>query len=296
MRVIFDRSSFHGELFKTLTDSPLRDLVKRRCIEVLLTPVFISETVEQYGSESKVGRDWREHLKFAAEICNGGVFLATREIWHDELVCGRGTEARHSFPEYRTKRYGRSRADVLSQLIEIANTDDLDNPWQAGAAGREEIHRKKDQLRARYSQVRAQVSEALSRKAYAHSTWPEYLRNDFITVGRGLMRQVHKTRSAELGDVWARDPHRYPFYSAFVEGFMYALFHAGEVHNVKLDRNSQADYEQLAFLTRADIIVSDERNFMKHAFDALWAHRGKRFLTAQQFAEFTTAVHRVAPA
>lgn len=99
MRVIFDRSSFHGDRFQALIDSPLRRLVRSRQLEVFLTSVFILETVDQYGSEQQSGRDWREHLKFAAEICNGGVFLTTREIWHHELISGRGTTARSlSFP------------------------------------------------------------------------------------------------------------------------------------------------------------------------------------------------------
>jgi hypothetical protein len=290
MRVIFDRSSFHGDRFQALVNSPLRSLARSRQLIVLLTPVFIAETLDQYGSEQNAGTMWREHLKFAAEICNGGIFLTTFEIWHNELVSGRGASARYLFPERRTRRYDESAADMLARLIAIANTGDLDRQWRAGAARREDVHHKKDQQRAHYARVRAEVSDALRSNSYAHSRWEDYLRSQFLNVGRGLMKRVHGSRQSELGDMWAQAPWRYPFYSAFVQGFMYALYNAGERHNDKIDRNAQADYEQLAFLTRADAIVSDDLSFMRHSFDTLWAQDGKRFFTARQFADFTSAI------
>jgi hypothetical protein len=63
--------------------------VKSRQIEVFLTPIFTHETLDQYGS-GRAGDDWREHLKFAIEICNSGVFLDKSEIFRNELVSGKG--------------------------------------------------------------------------------------------------------------------------------------------------------------------------------------------------------------
>jgi hypothetical protein len=40
------------------------------------------------------------------------------------------------------------------------------------------------------------------------------------------MKIVDEGRQLELADMWARDPWRYPFYSAFVRGLVYTLISA----------------------------------------------------------------------
>jgi len=73
MRVIFDRSAFHGANFETLTNSPLQGLVASGRVSVFHTPIFLDETIQSYGSKH-TSDDWRAHLAFAVEICNGGIF------------------------------------------------------------------------------------------------------------------------------------------------------------------------------------------------------------------------------
>jgi hypothetical protein len=45
MRVIFDRSAFHGERFVVLRDSPLQGLVNAKRVTVIHTPIFLEETI-----------------------------------------------------------------------------------------------------------------------------------------------------------------------------------------------------------------------------------------------------------
>jgi hypothetical protein len=111
-------------------------------------------------------------------------------------------------------------------------------------------------------------------------------KNEGERTGRQLMRIVSAPRAGELGEQWARAPHRFPFYSAFVDGFLYNGYYAALEHHERIDRNAQADYEQLAYLTWADLMVSNDIRFMRHAFDAIWRPRGKRLETAEGFAEF----------
>ena len=118
------------------------------------------------------------------------------------------------------------------------------------------------------------------------------MRTEFLVVGRDLMKLVDQDRRNLLVDLWARNPARYPHYTAFVEGFTYAMFHAAEKHNEKIDRNSQADYEQLALLTKTDAIISNDQAFFRQAFDTIWRPRGKRIFTAEEFAVFTKAIRR----
>jgi hypothetical protein len=75
MRVIFDRSAFHGERFAALAESPLRALIARGRMMVIHTPLFLDETLSAYGSTRDGADAWRTHLTFALDICNGGIFL-----------------------------------------------------------------------------------------------------------------------------------------------------------------------------------------------------------------------------
>jgi hypothetical protein len=70
---------------------------------------------------------------------------------------------------------------------------------------------------------------------------------------------------------------------------MYAYYAMIE-HNLRLDRNAQADYEQLAYLLWADVVVSDDDRFFRSAFQTLWAPHGKRMESAGSFATLVQAL------
>src|SRR5712692_7539370 len=104
MRVIFDRSAFHGENFKVLIESPLREFVAHDQISIFHTPSFLEETVLSYGSKAG-SQEWKSHLTFAVEVCNGGIFLPKDEIWHSELVRDHGHAAQHLHPRDDSRQY-----------------------------------------------------------------------------------------------------------------------------------------------------------------------------------------------
>jgi hypothetical protein len=81
------------------------------------------------------------------------------------------------------------------------------------------------------------------------------------------------------------DPARFPFYTAFVEGLLYSLWYAAVEHGKPIDDNAQADYEQLAYLTWADVFVSNDMKFQREAFNEIWRPRGKRFESAESFSQ-----------
>jgi hypothetical protein len=287
-RVIFDRSAFHRDRFDTLVQSPLCQVVKSGKVEVFLTPVFLEETALEYGSPRGSG-DWRAHLEFAVEICNGGVFLDIGQIWYNELIAGDGPCARHLLPERKSRHYP-SRAEFLERLLEAARTGDIAKAWRESASERSEVEQKKNNQRSLYSNLRSMVSDALQRGTYRRSTFADYLKKEFLRVGRYFMTLVDQRKHDALADQWESAPHQFPFYSAFVRSIMYAIFYAAEEHNHRLDRNSQADYTQLAYLLWADAIVSNDQRFLRSAFDAMWRSAGKRFYTAEEFAKFIRAI------
>jgi hypothetical protein len=285
MRVIFDRSSFHGERFNALVQSPLRHLVRLNRVRVFHTQVFLDETLATFGRTGPSGA-WREHLAFVLEICNGGIFHDKDVIWHRELVEGRGIHARYLLSE-RRNRHG-SQKKIVRRLTDVAESGNLRDEWAETQAERDEAHSKKMNQKKTARAIRDDISGALrdsrikdgqlSETEFKHSR-----EGAFVLAGRSLMKLVDKRRHATLADQWEASPSSYPYFTAFVEGTVYWLHYAAVEHNKRLDDNAQADYEQLAYLTWADVIVSDDTRFMRDAFNEIWKPRGKRLETSESF-------------
>lgn len=285
-RVIFDRSSFHGNAFAKLLSSPLQSLCDRGDFQVYHTPVFFEETLGSFGASRAT--DWQAHLKFAVEICNGGVFLEKDEIWHNELVSGQGVLARYLLPERPTRRYD-YRARLLATLAEKARTGDLVKEWKGSRAERDTTFSKNRRQRATALGMREEISKAMRKGnvigKLSDASFSRFLPVVRIPLGRELMRLVTGSRVERLADTWASNPQCYPFYSAFIDGLSYSLFRATAEHQKPIDRNAQADYEQLAYLNWADVVVTNEQKFLRDAFNAIWRHRGKRLETTESFVD-----------
>jgi hypothetical protein len=291
MRVIFDRSAFHGENFSALANSPLRMLLAAGSVSVFHTQVFLDETITAYGS-SRATDDWKAHLAFAIDVCSG-VFLDRDQILRNELVCGRGPEARHLLPGRPSKHYN-SLPRLLETLRRVADSGDVRNEWLESAAEREEAHRKRNNQLGTARGIRSEVAEAIrsGRLKGKLTDYPfsQFRKTEFVRIGKLLMSIVDKRRTDMLACQWARCPARFPYYSAFIEGVSYALYYAAVEHNQPIDRNAQGDYEQLAYLTWADVVVSNDEAFFRSAFETLWKPRGKRLETAESFAALLRAI------
>lgn len=293
LRVIFDRSSFHGANFDSLRDSPLKRLCRAGIIAVYHTPNFISETLGAYGAPRETG--WQEHLGFAVEVCNGGIFLEKEEIWHEELVSGCGQRARRLLPQRPNRRFD-SAPRLLAKLGTKAATGDLSVEWRETQVARDEAYGKTLKQRLTATGMRQEVISVIRQGGVkgklSDASFPAFRKNTRMELGTELMPVVSKTHASKLASMWFRNQHRYPFYSAFVDGLQYSLFRAAAEHEKPIDRNAQADYEQLAYLTWADMIVTNETNFMRDAFDVIWRPSGKRIETAQSFAALVTRLDR----
>ena len=285
LRVILDRSAFHGERFDLLNASPLRHLTSARIVEVYLTQVFLNETLTAYGSRKPVA--WRQHLAFALDVCNGGIFLDKYDIWREELVMGRGPFARRLLPERESKRYD-SRPEVVALLRAAAETGDLDRLWIDSKIERDESYNKSVNQQEISERIRKEAKARLGAKPtqadLAGYPYKQFRRTELIRTGRHLMSVV-TPRPRTLANQWALAPLRFPYYTAFVDGFLYNGYYAALEQGKRIDRNAQADYEQLAYLTWADLVVSNDASFFTHAFDAIWKGRGKRMESAESFVK-----------
>ena len=291
MRIIFDRSAFHGDNFTALVNSPLRKLVAAGRVSVCHTQVFLDETITAYGSQ-RASDDWKTHLAFAVDICSG-IYLDKEEIWGNELVRGQGPHARHLLPNKPTKNYD-SLPRILERLRRVAESGDLRKEWLESAAEREETQTKRNNERGIALGIRSEIADVLKARGFTGRlgdyTFSQFRKTGFLRVGKRFMSLVDPRRGDFLACQWAMCPTRFPYYSAFVEGVLYSIYYAGFEHNQTIDRNAQADFEQLAYLLWADVVVSNDERFFRSAFEALWKPRGKRLESAQSFAALLTAI------
>jgi hypothetical protein len=293
LRVIFDRSAFHGDNFAALENSRLRKAVAADLVTVFHTPVFLDETIMAYGAR-EASDEWKAHLAFAVDVCNGGIFLAKEEIWRNELVRGEGQNGRHLLPMTPNKNSD-SLPRVLQTLRDVANSGDLRNAWLASRAEREETQAKKTNQKGIFRDVREEIAQA-KRDGRLRGNQKEYpfaafLKSELLRTGRLFMGVVDEKRAGALACQWAQNPERYPYYTAFIEGALYSGYFAMIEQNLALDRNAQADYEQLAYLLWADVVVSNDEKFFRSAFQTIWAPRGKRMESAESFAALLRAIY-----
>ena len=289
LRIIFDRSAFHGSRYRLLKNSHLRALCGRGRIKVFHTPIFLTETLASYGAGESAAA-WREHLKFALDICNGGIFRATTDIWREELVAGRGTLAGHLILERRNKKFNYTRPELMAMLREVAVTGDFEEQWSDTEAARVEDRRKLLNQRRILVDARQNAADVKKELGITGSlsdySFEQFHAFFFERLGKGMMDLVGARRTGPLADQWKTCPQRYPFYTAFIEGIVYTFYHATCKPNERIDTNAQIDFELLAFLTWTDIVVSNDEKFFAQVFEQIWKPRNKRLMTAERFTEF----------
>ena len=97
-------------------------------------------------------------------------------------------------------------------------------------------------------------------------------------------------RNEVFGIIYLDTRHRLIKIEELFNGMVYTFYHATCRPNEGIDRNAQIDFEQLTYLTWADIVVSNDERFFRLAFEAIWKPRGKRLETAESFAELANRI------
>lgn len=284
--VIFDRSAFHGEYFEMLRRSYLEVACRRGLIRVSHTQIFLAETLAMYDRPA-TRAELLEQLPFTLSIANGGVFRPLGDILHDELVRGLGPHSR-----------------VLCSPAELAGFDQMANDpsssgtywnaWLATVGERDEAYRKKTVQKQVYGEIRQGLGDALKglghRQPLSNYRFEDHLDRTLEENGRVIIgSQVPSKNNLALQNRWAKDMVRYPFMTAFAQGFAYAGYYAA-IQPGKIDRNAQPDYEQMLFLQHADILVSRDAGFLRDAFMTLWKPRGKVLMTPDEFLTFVNHI------
>jgi hypothetical protein len=286
LKVIFDRSAFHGARFDLLRAAPIDELRRKALIEVVHSPILIEESFLAFGSPRDTR--WREHLDFLADHCDG-IFLHKEHIWHEEFVCGLGTFARHFHPPSASRRYS-SFGQIITAIREKARTGDLSLEWRLSSAERDSDYQKKQRERENSKQIRDEVAKKVRelglRVDYSAYPFEQLRKRCRIEIGIKMIGAVSESHVARISAMWASNPDRFPYFSAFIDGYLFSVFVAAARPGSAIELNVQADFEHLSYLSWADLVVSNDAGFFSDAFDTIWLPRGKRRMTAEEFATF----------
>jgi len=223
LTVIFDRSAFHGERFDALRKSHLRQLTKNGVVVVHHTPAFLEETISMYEKPSN--RDeLRAQLPFILDICNGRWFLQPEEIWHLELVQNRGPEANVFLEGWRRRdTEARMRKGALDPAgwTELLQSLPLKDP------------ERQKQKRQRELLVEMRGAIAVARKAPdfpKHEKPPaatDFIRRELDDWGKMFIaKHIRYHDTSRIFQMWSRNKLRYPFFTSFLEGLLYADWQA----------------------------------------------------------------------
>ncbi len=281
MRVIFDTNALSNESFDLLEASPMRKLARRGRIKPVYGHVFLEETLRTYGSEQHRADLITRRLPFLAEtatlICNDFI-----EIWHSELVQGRGVHA-------QVFMKGRARKNFIAGWKNLP-VDGSSRAWIESAVERAEEDRKRRDQKQTSKNIRAEIEEWKKEINYTPSLHgiPDFQKEvdaNLLAAGKFFIPALVECKNPQaVADRWARAPQSYPFFTTFVKNMLYMVHYAARPDGI--DINAQADLDVMTHLIHADVLVSNETRFLRTAFNDLWKPKQKELFTAAEFAVF----------
>lgn len=276
VRVVFDSNIFSLDNFESLEKSPLRRLFVVRRVVPIYGHVFIEETLRTYGTAGK--RDFlvTRWLPFIVATCDR-ICNDFNNIYHEELVCGRGPYARMLMPRRDYERFKES----ISNIPLDGNWD----VWHASKAERDTEDEKRAAQRKISKEIREEVKYQPSKQG--PPDFKRFFQSEIDHAGRAYISAIIKARNPDaIADRWVLYKSYYPYFTEFVRDMLYMGHYAMTRPNAPIDLNAQADLNVMAHLIQGNILVSNEKGFLRIAFDDLWKPKGKVLMTGPEFLEY----------
>jgi hypothetical protein len=282
MRVVFDTNALSNDSLTVLEASPMRQLCRRGKLTAVYGHVFLEETMRTYGSEKHRHALVTRRLPFIIDtvgvICDDFV-----NIWHSELVQGRGLKA----CVYMRKR-------CKQRFLDNCRNVPADGSWRAWhdtAASRAEEDLKRAEQKKISQDIREEIlcwkvnSKFDPKKCGVPELWP-FIQQNLLHAGRMFINTLVPCKDPQaVCDRWVQKPNDHPFFTIFVQNMLYIAFHA-MVKPEAIDLNAQADLDVMTHLFHSNVLVTNELRFLRSAFEDLWHPRGKVIFTAKEFASF----------
>lgn len=223
IRVVFDSNIFSLESFDALETSPLRRLFAARRVSPIYGHVFIEETLRAYGSSGKRDQLVTRWLPFIVATCDC-ICNDFNEIFHEELVRGRGPNARKFMKRLDYER--------LKKRFPHVPLDGTWLAWRTSKAERDLDNQKRAAQREISKEIRAEVvdwKKAIRYRAEKHGipNFGKYIQTEIDSAGREFISAIIKTRNPrEVGNRWSRDKNFYPYFTEFVYDMLYMSYYA----------------------------------------------------------------------
>jgi hypothetical protein len=246
--------------------------------------VFLEEMWCAYGTESVRNHLVEKWIPFLAEtvdrFCDDFI-----TIWHRELVEGRGR---------RTNIYMRPRMQksLLAGLAMIP-LDGSWKGWHETEKERSEESAKRTAQRDVSKRIRQEVAAKLKENGLSlkqhggRASFEEFLHREIDKIGCGFINKLVKCcNHSEVANRWSLDKDAYPYFTTFVTNMIYMAYYSATRPNDRIDLNAQADLDLMTHLLHADVLVSNEKGFLRTAFEELWRPKGKVAFTSEGFVDF----------
>ena len=277
VRVVFDTNVFNGSTLDSLDHGPFRALCRSGRIVPIYGHILQEELLRSYTNATKrtmLLENWLPLISATAStLCR-----CHSEIWHDELVQGHGRHTRIFLSRFESEA-------LLNSAKGLPRDGQM--PRLALALQTVEKERLKiDSMRGRLRELR----EFKGVDELYGTTFSTFLNGHLIRSGINMLdRAIDSNYSLAVAERWARSPNSYPFFTQFVISALYLPFHARVHQNDRMDKNALADLELMTHLLHSDILVSNEKGFLRKAFDDLWKQRRRVLMNSDEFAQWLNA-------
>lgn len=274
LRIILDSNVFSEANFDALDNSRFRDLCKVGRIEAIYPVIVLEELSGAYRGERTRSELIDRWLPFVIDTASG-FCLELREVWHQELVCGRGNNA----PVFMS-------SERVAKIVHQLQTLPRDGTWSVvltTQAARDFIGMEKKLSREQSKVIQKQFESDDAWIADLYSSKPELVRQ----IGPGYIKQQLRAKNSHaLSSLWLRDPDRYRYVTQAIKNAMFMRTYAVVNKSAAIDTNAQADLDVMTYLLSADILVTNEKGFMKSAFEVMWYPQGKVLFNLDEFIGF----------
>lgn len=283
IKIILDKSIFHGEKFNLLLESPLFKLANSFKLSIYGSPILIEETLRLWF---KGPRDIAvKQLNYILDITNARWFRSREEIWVHEL----DLMTRSDKYFFMSNKEAEEIKGNLAYKIIKGNLDPSEEPEFRQQLA--EQYRKDSIIRDSCLKMRADVSDKLKKQGKARKDtkqeFNEYYLQNIDSIGVEMIHR-HLSGLANIEDriqSWKSNKDRYPYFTLWIKAFLFITFHAMSMPNDRVDRNAIRDIGQLVDMQGLDLIVSDDNRFMKVAFLEFYRDQ-KQFMNLTDFLDF----------
>lgn len=268
VKVIFDRSVFHGRRYLAIASSPLRQLVETGKIQLMYTTAFIEETL-MYSQKNP--SDFLEHWRFLLSLNKAHWFSSPDRILQIEL----GRKAHR--PDYyflKESEYSKT----AKMAIRLAH----------GAVPQAELAKAISQIKSNYEIRNTQKAQRFQlRKKYPQTklVFADEFEHQVEGLIQNNLQHYYKYSSGYL-KVWRQHRDELKFTELYLKSWFVPIFLSTNNHQVKIDKNDKSDAEQLAFLEWADVFVSDDKGLPPTAFSLMFPNKTKLFMDSDTFIQY----------